>query len=58
LQLDIPYYHYSFAIEVQGKQHEKYHKFFHRNQEAFKKQLDRDQLKKELCEENWIVLIE
>ncbi|CAG8695983.1 31028_t:CDS:2 [Racocetra persica] len=58
LQLDILYYYYGFAIEVQGEQHEKYHKFFHRNQEAFKKQLDRDQLKRELCEENWIVLIE
>ncbi|RHZ76448.1 hypothetical protein Glove_197g72 [Diversispora epigaea] len=30
LQLDIPYYDYGFAIEVQGQQHEKYIEFFHR----------------------------
>ncbi|CAG8591921.1 8780_t:CDS:2 [Cetraspora pellucida] len=30
LQLDIPYYNYGFAIEVQGQQHEKYIEFFHR----------------------------
>ncbi|CAI2194996.1 14926_t:CDS:2, partial [Funneliformis geosporum] len=37
LELDIPYYDYGFAIEVQ-------------------KQQTRDQLKDELCEENWIAL--
>ncbi|CAI2183634.1 13325_t:CDS:2 [Funneliformis geosporum] len=35
LELDIPYYDYGFAIEVQQT---------------------RDQLKDELCEENWIAL--
>ena len=30
LQLDIPYYHYGFAIEANGIQHEKYYEFFHR----------------------------
>ena len=30
LQLDIFYPQYGFAIEVQGEQHEKYIKFFHR----------------------------
>ncbi|RHZ50107.1 hypothetical protein Glove_505g61 [Diversispora epigaea] len=30
LELDIPYYDYGFAIEVQGEQHEKYNKFFHK----------------------------
>ncbi|RHZ44930.1 hypothetical protein Glove_707g80 [Diversispora epigaea] len=29
LQLDIPYYNYGFALEVQGQQHKKYHEFFH-----------------------------
>ena len=48
---------YGFAIEVQGIQHEKYHEFFHRGDpNNFVKQQVRDQLKKELCEENWIVL--
>ncbi|RHZ67239.1 hypothetical protein Glove_302g76 [Diversispora epigaea] len=57
LQLDIPYYNYGFAIEVQGQQHEKYVEFFHRgNPNNFINQQERDQLKKELCEENWIVL--
>ncbi|RHZ78695.1 hypothetical protein Glove_158g5 [Diversispora epigaea] len=57
LELDIPYYHYGFAVEVQGIQHEKYIKFFHRGDpNNFSKQQERDQLKKELCEENWIVL--
>ena len=57
LKLDIPYYEYGFAIEVQGEQHEKYIEFFHRrNPNNFIKQQARDQLKKELCEENWIAL--
>ncbi|CAI2193404.1 2904_t:CDS:1, partial [Funneliformis geosporum] len=57
LELDILYYDYSFAIEVQEEQHEKYNKFFHRGgPNNFIKQQERDQLKKELCEENWIAL--
>ncbi|RHZ53527.1 hypothetical protein Glove_441g116 [Diversispora epigaea] len=57
LQLDIFYPHYGFAIEVQGQQHEKYIEFFHRSDpNNFIKQQAQDQLKKELCEENWIVL--
>ncbi|RHZ61738.1 hypothetical protein Glove_346g120 [Diversispora epigaea] len=57
LQLDIPYYHYGFAIEVQGQQHEKYIKLFHGEDiKNFTNQQRRDQIKKELCEENWIVL--
>ena len=57
LQLDIPYYHYGFAIEVQGIQHEKYHEFFHRGDpKKFIEQQERDQLKKELCNENHIAV--
>ncbi|CAI2182104.1 1592_t:CDS:2 [Funneliformis geosporum] len=57
LELDIPYYDYGFAIEVQGEQHEKFNKFFHRGDpNNFIKQQERDQLKKELCEENRIAL--
>ncbi|CAG8800674.1 21338_t:CDS:2, partial [Gigaspora margarita] len=43
LELDIPYYNYGFVIEVQE------------DPDNFNKQQERDQLKKELCEENWIV---
>ena len=57
LELDIFYPQYGFAIEVQGIQHEKYHEFFHGGDpNNFIKQQARDQLKKELCEENWIAL--
>ena len=57
LELDIPYYEYGFAIEVQGEQHKKYIEFFHRGDpNNFIKQQAWDQLKKELCEENWIAL--
>ncbi|POG61999.1 hypothetical protein GLOIN_2v1785864 [Rhizophagus irregularis DAOM 181602=DAOM 197198] len=31
LELDIPYYHHGFAIEMQREQHGKYIKFFHRD---------------------------
>ena len=49
--------HRVHTIEVQGIQHEKYHEFFHgRDPNNFIKQQARDQLKKELCEENWIAL--
>ena len=42
---------------MQGEQHEKYIEFFHRGDpNNFIKQQARDQLKKELCEENQIAL--
>ncbi|CAG8801572.1 6559_t:CDS:2, partial [Racocetra persica] len=56
LELDILYYDYGFAIEVQSIQHERQIKFFHPNFEDFEKQQTQDQLKEELCEENWIAL--
>ncbi|CAI2176506.1 4169_t:CDS:2 [Funneliformis geosporum] len=57
LELDIYYPEYDFAIEVQGIQHEKFIKFFHNGDpNNFIKQQARDQLKKELCEENCIAL--
>ncbi|RHZ79671.1 hypothetical protein Glove_142g25 [Diversispora epigaea] len=56
-QLDIYYPQYGFATEVQGEQLERYIEFFHNGDpNNFIKQQERDQLKKELCEENWIVL--
>ena len=57
LELDIYYPQYGFATEVQGEQHERYIEFFYNGDpNNFAKQQERDQLKKELCEENWIVL--
>ncbi|RIA82950.1 hypothetical protein C1645_743422 [Glomus cerebriforme] len=56
LELDIYYPQYGFAIEIQGKQHEQHVKHFHKDPEEFEKQLMRDQLKKEICEKNLIVL--
>ena len=57
LELEIYYSEYSFAIEVQGEQHEKFNKFFHNGDpNNFIKQQAQDQLKKELCEENQIAL--
>ncbi|RHZ69538.1 hypothetical protein Glove_283g76 [Diversispora epigaea] len=57
LELDIYYPEFGLAIEVQGQQHEKYIEFFHKGDpNNFIKQQARDQLKNELCEENWIVL--
>ncbi|RHZ54588.1 hypothetical protein Glove_426g48 [Diversispora epigaea] len=57
LELDIPYYEFGFAIEVQGEQHKKYIKFFHRGDlNNFIRQQEPDQLKKELCDENDIYL--
>ncbi|CAI2199317.1 8954_t:CDS:1, partial [Funneliformis geosporum] len=53
LQLDIFYPEYSFAIEVQGEQHEKYIEFFHRGDpNNFIKQQEWDRLKEELYEKN------
>ncbi|RHZ78547.1 hypothetical protein Glove_161g42 [Diversispora epigaea] len=59
LELDIYYPQYGLAIEIQGKQHEYYNNFFHKGKpENLIKQQKRDQIKKDLCEENWIVLRE
>ncbi|CAJ0904375.1 11280_t:CDS:2 [Entrophospora sp. SA101] len=57
LELDVYYPRYDFAVEVQGIQHECFHAFFHKNQKDFEKQFARDQLKKEHCDKNRILLI-
>lgn len=57
MELNIPYYYYDLAIEVQGEQHEEYIKFFHRDDlNNFIRQQEQDQLKKESYIENLIVL--
>ena len=57
LQLDCYNEELGIALEYQGEQHFKYVKYFHGSVKEFKKQLERDKRKKELCEENDIFLI-
>ncbi|CAG8465520.1 23237_t:CDS:2, partial [Racocetra persica] len=56
LELDIPYYDLGFMIEVQGEQHWRRIEFFHPKPGDFEKQLERDHLKRDLCDENNIYL--
>lgn len=46
------------AIEYQGRQHYHYIKYFHKNAQGFKKAKARDELKREYCKKNGIVLLE
>ena len=46
------------AVEYNGAQHYKYIPYFHKNKEAFLNQKYRDELKRHLCKENKITLIE
>ena len=46
------------AVEVQGRQHDEYVKYFHRNKLEFLKQQRRDADKREYCRINDILLIE
>lgn len=48
----------NIAIEYNGKQHYQYIDFFHKNQEGFEKQLERDKNKRQYCIDNNIYLIE
>ena len=45
------------AFEYQGEHHYYYIPYFHKNEETFKIKLERDILKKRLCEEQNIILI-
>ena len=46
------------AVEYQGQQHYKYIPYFHKNKEAFLNQKYRDELKRRMCRENGVTLIE
>ncbi len=46
------------AVEYNGVQHYKYVPYFHKNKEAFLNQKYRDQMKRQKCKENGILLIE
>jgi len=46
------------GVEINGAQHYKYIPYFHKNHEAFLNQKYRDELKKHMCKDNGINLIE
>jgi hypothetical protein len=46
------------GVEINGAQHYKYIPYFHKNYEAFLNQKYRDELKKHMCKDNGIKLIE
>ena len=46
------------AVEYSGKQHYEYVPYFHKNKEAFLNQNYRDELKRRMCKDNMITLIE
>jgi hypothetical protein len=46
------------AVEYSGIQHQKFVPFFHKNHEAFLNQKYRDELKRRMCKDNGITLIE
>ncbi|MBY9006688.1 MAG: helix-turn-helix transcriptional regulator, partial [Candidatus Lokiarchaeota archaeon] len=48
----------AIAIEFQGKQHYQYHPYFHKDEEAFHRQQTIDLIKRKLCKENKVKLIE
>jgi hypothetical protein len=58
LELDLYNPDLKLAIEVSGKQHYVYTPFFHKNEEAFTNQKYRDEIKRMLCKQNGIKLIE
>lgn len=58
LELDCYNSEIGLAVEYNGEQHYKYIPFFHQNKEAFKNQLYRDELKRRMCKDAGVVLIE
>jgi hypothetical protein len=46
------------AVEYNGVQHYKYNSYFHKNKEAFRNQCYRDELKRRMCKDNRVNLIE
>lgn len=58
LSLDFYNANKKIAIEVQGDQHIKYVKHFHKNRMKYLDQLKRDQKKLDFCEMNGIKLVE
>lgn len=58
LELDCYNQELRLAVEYNGAQHYKYIPYFHKNKEAFINQKYRDELKRRMCQDNGITLIE
>ena len=58
LELDCYNKELGVAVEYNGVQHYKFNKFFHRNNDHFMTQKYRDDMKRRLCKENGVLLIE
>jgi hypothetical protein len=58
LELDCYNPELKLAVEYNGIQHYKYTPYFHKNNEAFLNQKYRDELKRRMCKDNMITLIE
>jgi hypothetical protein len=58
LELDCYNENFKLAVEYNGAQHYKFIPYFHKNKESFTNQRYRDEIKKKLCQENNIILIE
>ncbi len=58
LELDCYNPELGLAVEYNGIQHYKFTPFFHRNKEAFLNQKYRDDMKRRMCRERGVVLIE
>lgn len=58
LELDCYNKNMQLAVEYSGKQHYEYIPYFHKNKEAFTNQKYRDFMKKTMCRDNRITLIE
>ena len=46
---------YKIVIEIDGRQHDEYVPFFHKNKRGFTKSKDRDAMKEQLCDINGFV---
>jgi hypothetical protein len=58
LELDCFNEELRLAVEYQGEQHYKFNKFFHRSHDAFLNGKYRDEMKRRICKERGITLIE
>jgi hypothetical protein len=58
LELDCYEPSLNLAVEYNGIQHYQYNKFFHRNKEHFLNQKYRDDMKRRICKDRGIILIE
>jgi len=58
LELDCYNAELRLAVEYSGRQHYQYTPAFHKSHDAFRNQQYRDEIKKRLCHENGVLLIE